>query len=68
MLEPLYQFFQNEDRPGDRRVEGCGEAGAGPSGNERSAIRPGSPERGSYEMSEARSHLDARSLATKGQA
>ena len=66
-LEAPHQLLQHEDRPGDGRVEGGGEAGARAGRQERPAVGPVAAERHADQVGQARPHLHARPFAAQGQ-
>ncbi len=66
-LELPHQLFQHEYRPGDRRVEGGGKAGACAGREQHAAIRPAAAEYDSHEAADDGRHLHARPLAAERQ-
>src|SRR6185437_16421581 len=64
-FEPPHQLLEHEDAAGDRRVEGGGEPGSGPRGEQHPAVGPAAPEDFADEMAERRGHVHAWPLAAK---
>ena len=64
-IEPSDQFLEHEDRPGDRRIEGCGKTSSGAGGEQRAAIGPGAAKDLADEMGDRRAHLHARTFAAE---
>ncbi len=67
-LESLRQFLQHENRAGDRRVEGGGEARARARREQHPAVRRTKAAAPPDKMRDARAHLDARPFAAQREA
>ena len=67
-IEAAHQFFQHEDRAGDRGVERGGEAGTGAGGEQDAGVGGVAAEDAADEMGDARAHLHRRPFAAEREA
>jgi hypothetical protein len=67
MIEPLYQFLEHKHEPGNRRIEGRGQASASTSRQQHAGVGPAELTDARRRNRDAGAHLDGRPLTAQRQ-